>query len=152
MTKLIATHLWFMLSLFLRCITQKCSEKYWTSPGGNIPQSTNCMATYLPSRKLSKLDGPDMQDTAGEAGTRSYLMYSHGPSHIAEQKQDSLLEHTYSSSVTIWDVALKTCQNGRTIGKRGERGSGISVQAARHDDDDYWLFNAQTILPSQLGL
>ena len=28
-------------------------------------------ATYLPSRKLSKLDKPDMQDTAGEAGTSS---------------------------------------------------------------------------------
>ena len=28
-------------------------------------------ATDLPSRKLSKLDGPDMQDTAGEAGTSS---------------------------------------------------------------------------------
>ena len=26
-------------------------------------------ATGLPSRKLSKLDEPDMQDTAGEAGT-----------------------------------------------------------------------------------
>ena len=38
---------------------------------GNIPQSTNYTATYLPSRKLSKLDEPDMQDTAGEAGTSS---------------------------------------------------------------------------------
>ena len=28
-------------------------------------------ATDLPSRKLSKLDKPDMQDTAGEAGTSS---------------------------------------------------------------------------------
>ena len=27
--------------------------------------------TYLPSRKLSKLDEPDMQDTPGEAGTSS---------------------------------------------------------------------------------
>ena len=35
------------------------------------PQSTNYTATYLPSRKLSKLDEPDMQDTAGEAGTSS---------------------------------------------------------------------------------
>ena len=34
---------------------------------GNIPQSTNCTATYLPSRKLSKLDELDMQETAGEA-------------------------------------------------------------------------------------
>ena len=33
------------------------------------PQSTNYTATYLPSRKLSKLDKPDMQDTAGEVGT-----------------------------------------------------------------------------------
>ena len=37
----------------------------------NSPQSTNCTATYLPSRKLSKLDEPDMKDNAGEAGTSS---------------------------------------------------------------------------------
>ena len=37
------------------------------NPGGNTPQGTNYTATYLPSRKLSKLDEPDMQDTAGEA-------------------------------------------------------------------------------------
>ena len=42
--------------------------QYWTSPGGNTPQSTNYTAIYLPSWKLSKLDEPDMQDTAGEAG------------------------------------------------------------------------------------
>ena len=35
------------------------------------PGGTNYTATYLPSRKLSKLDEPDMQDTAGEAGTSS---------------------------------------------------------------------------------
>ena len=33
-------------------ITQECCEQYWTSPGGNTPQSTNYTATYLPSRKL----------------------------------------------------------------------------------------------------
>ena len=43
----------------------------WSSPGGNTPQDTNYTATYLPSRKLSKLDETDMQDTAGEAGTSS---------------------------------------------------------------------------------
>ena len=37
----------------------------------DTPQGTNYTATYLPSRKLSKLDEPDMQDTAGEAGTSS---------------------------------------------------------------------------------
>ena len=37
----------------------------------NTKQRTICTATYLPSRKLSKLDEPDMQDTTGEAGTSS---------------------------------------------------------------------------------
>ena len=35
------------------------------------PQGTNYTATCLPSWKLSKLDEPDMQDTAGEAETSS---------------------------------------------------------------------------------
>ena len=52
-------------------ITQECCEQSWTSPGGNTPQHTNCPATCLLSRKLFKLDEPDMQDTAGEAGTSS---------------------------------------------------------------------------------
>ena len=48
-----------------------CCEQYWTSPGSNTPQNTNYTATYLSSRKLPKLDEPDMQDTAGETGTSS---------------------------------------------------------------------------------
>ena len=63
-------------------------------------------------------------------------MYSYGPPHMAEQKQDDQLEHTYSSYVRIRDVALKTCQKRWTIGKSGERRPGISVLAVRHDDDD----------------
>ena len=34
-----------------------------------------------------------MQDIAGEAGTCSLVMYSYGPPHMAEQKQDDQLEH-----------------------------------------------------------
>ena len=55
---------------------------------------------------------------------------------MAKQKQDDQLEHTYSSYVRIRDVALKTCQKRRTIGRSGERGSRISVLVARQDDDD----------------
>ena len=33
-----------------------------------------------------------MQDTAGEVGTSSLVMYSYGALHMAEQKQDDLLE------------------------------------------------------------
>ena len=63
-------------------------------------------------------------------------MYSYGLLHMAKQKQDDQLEYTYSSYVRIWDVALKTCQKWWMIGRGGERGSGISVLVARHDDDD----------------
>ena len=111
-------------------------EQYWTSPGGNTPQGTNYTVTCLPSRKLYKLDEPDMQVTAGEARTNSSVMYSYGPPHMAKQKQDDQLEHAYSSYVGIRDVALKTCRRRWTLGRSGEKGSGISVLAARHDDDD----------------
>ena len=95
--------------------TQECCKKYWTSPGGNTPQSSSCTATYHPSRKLFKLDEPDMLDTAGEVGTSSSVMYSYGPLHMAEQKQGDQLESTYSSSVRILGVALRTCQKLWTI-------------------------------------
>ena len=73
-----------------------------------------------------------MQDIVGEAGT----MYSYRPPHIAEKKQDGLLQHRYSSSVRIRDVTLKTCQKRWTIGRCGERESGVSVLAAREEEDD----------------
>ena len=55
---------------------------------------------------------------------------------MVKQKQDDQLEHTHSSYVGMRDVALKTCQRWWTIGRCSERGSGISVLAALHDDDD----------------
>ena len=100
------------------------------------PQDTNYTATCLPSWKLCKLDEPDTQDPAGEARTNSSVMYSYGPPHMAKQKQDDQLEHTYSSYVRIRDVVLKICRKRWIIGRSGERGSGISVLVARHDDDD----------------
>ena len=105
-------------------------------PGGNTPQGTNYTATCLLSQKLYKLDEPDTQDTVGEAKTNSSVMYSYGPPHMAKQKQDDQIEHTYSSYVRIRDVAMKTCKKRWMIAWSGKRGSGISVLAARHDDDD----------------
>ena len=78
-----------------------------------------------------------MQDTAGEAGTNSEVMYSYGPPHMAVQKQDDQHKHTFSNYVRIRDVVQKTCLRRWTIGKNGERRSGISVLPARYDDDDY---------------
>ena len=45
-------------------------------------------------------------------------------------------EHTFSNYVRIQDAVQKTCMRRWTIGKSGEKGSGISVLPARHDDDD----------------
>ena len=63
-------------------------------------------------------------------------MYSYGPPHMAVQKQDDQHGHTFSNYVRIRDVVQKTYLRRWTIGKCGERGSGISVLPARHDDDD----------------
>ena len=70
-------------------------------------------------------------------------MYSYGPPHMAGQKQDDQLKHSFSSYV-IQDVALKTYQKRWTIGRSSEIGSEISVLAARHDDDDDFLTGCLT--------
>ena len=65
-----------------------------------------------------------------------------------EQMPDDQLEFTYSSSVPVRDVALKTYRKQWTIGG-GERGSGIFVLIARHDDDDDdWLLTVQVLKTS----
>ena len=63
-------------------------------------------------------------------------MYSCGPPHMDVQEWDDQHELTYSSYVRTRDVTLKTCRRRWMIGRNGERRSGISAQAARHDDDD----------------
>ena len=105
-----------VMSILLYGCTPLTLTKHLKKPDENYTRMLRAIfdksytATCLPSRKLSKLDEPDTQDTAGEAGTSSSGMYSYGPLHMVEQKQDDQLEHTYSSYVRIWDVALKTCQ------------------------------------------
>ncbi len=59
-----------------------------------------------------------------------------GSLHMDEQRQDVQHEPTYSSSVPIRDVALRTCRKLWMIGRCGKRGLGISVLIAWHDDDD----------------
>ena len=63
-------------------------------------------------------------------------MYSRGPSRMAEQRQIDQLEPTYSNSVPIRYVALKTHRKKCTIEKSGKKGSDISVLMAQHDDEN----------------
>ena len=67
---------------------------------------------------------------------------------MAVQKQDDQHEHTFSSYVRIRDVVLKTYLGRWTIGRSGERGSGISVLPARYDDD----INVITLIVVSLNL
>ena len=73
-------------------------------------------------------------------------MYSYGPPHMAVQKQDDQHEHTFSSYVRVRDVVLKTYLGRWTIGRSGERGSGISVLPARYDDDDDVIIGNRIVL------
>ena len=63
-------------------------------------------------------------------------MYSYGPLNMTDQKQSDPLEPTYSSSEWMRGVAMRTCRKRCSIGRGGERGSGIFVLMARQDDDD----------------
>ena len=127
---------WTLTKQIEKKLIQECCEQYWTSPGDSNPQSSSHMATNHSSQKLSKLDKPNTWDTAGEVGTNSWVMYSCGPLHMNEQRQDVQLEPTYSSYVPIWDVALRICRKQWMIGRCGERKSEISVLIVWQDDDD----------------
>ena len=72
--------------------------------------------------------------------------------HMAKQKQDDQLKHTCSCYVRIQDVALKIWQRQCMIGRSGERGSGISVLAAQHDDDDDGLFEIELFICIKMDL
>ena len=79
-------------------------------------------------------------------------MYSYGSPHMAAQKQDDQHERTFSSYVRIQVVVLKTYLGRWTIGRSGERGSGISVLPARYDDDDDIYIYIYTLGGSRIPL
>ena len=73
---------------------------------------------------------------AGHCWRSKDELISDGPTQMEVQKQNDQHELTYSNYVRTQDVTLKTCWRRWMIGRNGERGSGISVLAARHDDDN----------------
>ena len=64
-----------------------------------------------------------MRDTVGEVETNSSVTYSCESLNMDEEKQDNQFEPTYSSSVPMRDVAVKTYRKQWTIGTGGERES-----------------------------
>ena len=63
-------------------------------------------------------------------------MHACVPLPMDEQGQGDQLEPTYSSYVSIRDVALNNCRKKWTMERGGERGSGIFVLMTWHDNDD----------------
>ena len=117
----------------LTAITQECLKQYWRSLRDSTPQSSSNTATYHPSRKLSKSDEPHMRDNAGVVGTSLWVINYCGPLHMDVERQDVQFTPRYSSSVPIRDIALRIYRKQWTIGKCGERSSGIYVLIAWHD-------------------
>ena len=80
---------------------------------------------------------PVIGETGVGSHNSSYFIID-GPPHMTERKQVDQLEPTFSSSVRIRDVALKTSQKRWTIGRSGDRGSGISMLVTEQDDGDIY--------------
>ena len=93
------------------------------------------MAICLPSRKLSKLEEQHAWHCWRSRDELISGVLQWTPTY-ARAMQDDQLENIYSSYVRIRDIVLKTCQRLWTIRRSGDRGSGICMLAARHDDDD----------------
>ena len=84
--------------------------------------------TLAPHHKNYTSSKPDTQDTAGKHISDVL------PPLMVVQEWDDQHELTYSSYVKTRVVILKTCRRRWMIGRNGERRSGISAQAARHDE------------------
>ena len=71
------------------------------------------------------------------------MVYSGGPLHADEQELGDQQEPIHNSSLLMYDVSWKTCRERWTIETNGERGSGKSVLAARHNDDNIMVLPRQ---------
>ena len=111
----------------LAAITQESSEQYWTSPGGCTPTMQQLYGHLPPITKTIKVRRTRHAGNCWRSRDEITVMYSCGPLHMDGQKQSDQLEPTYNSSLSIQDVALKTCRKQWTIEKGGWKGSGIFV-------------------------
>ena len=116
-------------------ITQECCEQYWTSPGGKTPTRYQLYGHQPPIAKTIQVRRTKHAERC--CRSRDELIsdvFRWAPTY--GRARTGRPARTYSSYVRIRDVSLKTCQRRWTIGRSGERWSGISVLASRHDDDD----------------
>ena len=139
-----------------------CGEKAWRQLHRNAvrnieqvleaaPHKEAAVRPLTPITKAIQVRRTRHAEHCWRIGGDSQVVYSGGPLHMDEQRQDDQLEPTYNSSVLIQDVALKTCRKQWTIEKGGKKESGISVLMVWHDDhDDIQHFNVRVELKYEL--
>ena len=133
----------------LTATTQECCEQYWTSPGGSTPQNSSCTPTYYPSWKLSKLEEPDMWNTAGEVGVIWNMPWIFGSflvtpcalvsCHILLSKQDSAIRAFRSNRCVTrrkprdenHAVSFRQSAENRNRAKDMQQIRGVSVELVR---------------------
>ena len=77
-------------------------------------------------------------------------MYSYGPPHMAEQKQDDQLEPTYIQQL-FEDTGCSPEDLAEAMNDK-EQWRGISVLAAWHDDDDVFCLERDLVChPARKG-
>ena len=102
------------------------------------PHETLTIRTLAPHHKNYTSSTNQTRRTLLEKQGRAHKRCTPVDPHTWMCKEwDDQHELTYSSYVRTRDVTLKTCRRRWMIRRNGERRSGISAQAARHDDDDY---------------
>ena len=130
-----------MSILLYGCTTWTLTKRMEKKPDGNY---TRMLRAIL---KKSWRQHPTKQQLYGHLPPITKTMKARRTRHAGHcwRSKDKFISDvlrwipTYSSSVPIRDVVLKTCRKQWTIKKGNERGSGKSVLKTWHDDDDVLL-------------
>ena len=92
-----------------KCMEKKLDNNYTRmlrNPGSNTLKNSSCTATYHPSRKQSKLDKPNMQDTAGEVSTSDVLLWTsaHGRAKAGRSAKTYLQQLCANKGCSLEDL------------------------------------------------
>ena len=132
--------------LLYECTTWMLTKHMEKKLDSNYTRMQQLYGHLPPIMKLTKLDEPDMWDTAGEVRLNSYTIYSCEPLHMDKQRSDDQPEPIYNSSVLIQDITWKTSWERWMIEMGDERGSGRSKLVARHGDDEIYIYKIQLFI------
>ena len=112
--------------------TQECCEQFWTSPGGNTQQSSSCMATYLKTIKVRWTRHTGHCWRSRDKLISDVLLWTpaYGWAKAGRPARTYIQQLCEDTEYSLEDLRW-------VMRRSGERGSGIFVLVAQHDDW-YW--------------